>query len=224
MGLQTIRHNWATFTLLCSRISCKSLESRSKNRGTFLVAQWLRLHTPNAGAPGLILRFHMLQLPQLKILYASAKTLHSQTSINIFFKKEYEKQELSPEDITHQLRLHLDELNSFSWVDTVLFLITPRECRVRGSVVDRYIPWMEMTGPTQFPEGLPAALQAWVLVISHEWRSTSQNSPPAHGAHPVGAWFSQCIGWLWASCPNSWGSVSSSIKWKAWGRLSLLPF
>ena len=147
MGLQTIRHNRATFTLLCSRISCKSLESGSKNRGTFLVAQWLRLHTPNAGAPGLIPRFHMLQLrvhmPQLKILHASAKTLHSQTSINIFFFKEYEKQELSPEDITHQLRLHLDELNSFSWVDTVLFLITPRECRVRGSVwwIDTFPEW-----------------------------------------------------------------------------------
>ena len=55
------------------------------------MAQWLRLRTPNAGAPGLIpgsgTRFHMLQLsvhmPQLKILYASTKTLHTQTNINI---------------------------------------------------------------------------------------------------------------------------------------------
>ena len=50
--------------------------------GTFRAVQWLRLHTPNAGGPGLIpgqeSRFHMLQLRvcmlQLKIPSATWRT------------------------------------------------------------------------------------------------------------------------------------------------------
>ena len=42
--------------------------------GTSLMVQWLRLHTPNAGGPGLIpgqgTRSHM---PRLKILHATTK-------------------------------------------------------------------------------------------------------------------------------------------------------
>ena len=49
--------------------------------GTSLVAQWLRLHTPNIGDPGSIpgqgTRSHVLQLgvhmPQRKILHAAMK-------------------------------------------------------------------------------------------------------------------------------------------------------
>ena len=59
--------------------------------GTFLAVQWLRLHTPNAGGPGLIpgqgTRSHMWQLrvlmPQLKILCAITKTWCSQINIYI---------------------------------------------------------------------------------------------------------------------------------------------
>ncbi|TEA28872.1 hypothetical protein DBR06_SOUSAS4010089, partial [Sousa chinensis] len=50
-------------------------------KGTSLVVQWLRLHTPNAGSPGSIpgqgTRSHMPQLrvrvPQLKIPHATTK-------------------------------------------------------------------------------------------------------------------------------------------------------
>ena len=66
---------------------------RLNSAGTSLVVQWLRLHTPNAGGPGLIpgqeirsrlpqLRVHMLQL---KIPCAATKTQHSQ--INKFFNE-----------------------------------------------------------------------------------------------------------------------------------------
>ncbi|TEA29556.1 hypothetical protein DBR06_SOUSAS510128, partial [Sousa chinensis] len=49
--------------------------------GTSLEYQWLRFHTPNAGAPGLIpgqgTRSHMLQLrvhmPQLKIPHTATR-------------------------------------------------------------------------------------------------------------------------------------------------------
>ena len=55
--------------------------------GTSLVVQWLRLHAPNAGAPGSIPsqgpRSHM---PQLKIPCAATKTWHSQVK-KYFFKK-----------------------------------------------------------------------------------------------------------------------------------------
>ena len=52
--------------------------------------QWLTLHTPNAGGPGLIpgqgTRSHMLQLripmPQLKILHVATKTPCSQINKN----------------------------------------------------------------------------------------------------------------------------------------------
>ena len=56
-----------------------------QNRGASLSIQWLRLHVPNAGAPGLIpgpgTRFHMLQLKKeilnvatkKKILHATLK-------------------------------------------------------------------------------------------------------------------------------------------------------
>ena len=61
--------------------------------GTSLVAQWLRLHAPNAGGMGLIpgqgTRSHMLPLrvhmPQLKILHATTKTRYRQ--INKYFSK-----------------------------------------------------------------------------------------------------------------------------------------
>ena len=47
--------------------------------GTSLVAQWLKLHSPNAGGPDPIpgqgIRSHM---PQLKILHVAAKTWCSQ--------------------------------------------------------------------------------------------------------------------------------------------------
>ena len=53
---------------------------------TSLVGQWLKLHIPNAAGPGSIpgqgTRSHMPQLntctPQLKISYATTKTLYSQ--------------------------------------------------------------------------------------------------------------------------------------------------
>ena len=53
--------------------------------GISLVAQWLRLHAPNAGGqgsnPGQGTRSHMLQLrvhtPQLKIQHEATKTQHS---------------------------------------------------------------------------------------------------------------------------------------------------
>ena len=58
-----------------------TIASKRILRGTSLVVQWLRLHTPNAGGPGLIPgqgnRSHMLQLrvrmPQLKIPHAATK-------------------------------------------------------------------------------------------------------------------------------------------------------
>ena len=57
--------------------------------GTSLVAQWLRLHTPNIGDPGSIpgqgTRSHVLQLgvhmPQRKILHAAMKISHDATKI-----------------------------------------------------------------------------------------------------------------------------------------------
>ena len=56
-------------------------EGRGRKRGTFLVVQWLRLHSPNAGALGSIppqrTRSHMPQL-RLKILHAATKTQSSQ--------------------------------------------------------------------------------------------------------------------------------------------------
>ena len=63
---------------------------RNAGSGTSLMAQWLRLRTPNAGGPGSIpgqgTRSHMPQLRvrmlQLKIPRAATKTQHSQ--INIF--------------------------------------------------------------------------------------------------------------------------------------------
>ena len=62
-----------------------SLHLKSKG-GTSLVVQWLRLHAPNAGSPGLSpglgTRFHMPQLRvhtlQLKILHAATKAWCSQ--------------------------------------------------------------------------------------------------------------------------------------------------
>ena len=52
--------------------------------GTSQVVQWLRFRTPNAGVPGLIPgRETRLCMPQLKILCAAAKTLHSQI-IDVF--------------------------------------------------------------------------------------------------------------------------------------------
>ena len=54
---------------------------KKEGDGTSLVAQWLRLHTPNAGGlgsvPGQGIRSHKPQLsvcgPQLKILHAAKK-------------------------------------------------------------------------------------------------------------------------------------------------------
>ena len=47
--------------------------------GTYLVAQWLRLHTPNAGIPGSIpSQGTTSHMPQLKILHAVRKTHCSQ--------------------------------------------------------------------------------------------------------------------------------------------------
>ena len=51
-----------------------------QNRGAFLAIQWLRLHVPNAGAPGLILgpvtRFHMLQLKKEILNVTTKKKSH----------------------------------------------------------------------------------------------------------------------------------------------------
>ena len=68
------------------------------NAGTSLVVQWLILHAPSAGGPGLIpgqgTRSHMPQLrvrmPQLKVPHATDKTQRSQIKykhINKYFKK-----------------------------------------------------------------------------------------------------------------------------------------
>ena len=69
---------------LSYRIINRALKSRQD--GTSLVVQWLRLHAPSAGGlystPGQGTRSHMLQL---KILNAATKTWHSQ--INKDFKK-----------------------------------------------------------------------------------------------------------------------------------------
>ena len=66
------------------------------DRGTSLVVQWVRLHAPNAGGPGLIpgrgtrfrIRLHAatesshaatkVRTPQLKILHAATKTWRNQ--------------------------------------------------------------------------------------------------------------------------------------------------
>ena len=52
-----------------------SVHTKNEQIGTSLVVQWLRLHTPNSGALGLILgqgiRYHMLQL---KIMHTATMT------------------------------------------------------------------------------------------------------------------------------------------------------
>ena len=62
----------------------RNAESKLESLGTSLVVQWLRLSTPGARGlspiPSQGIRSHMLQL---KILYASVKTRHSQ--INKYF-------------------------------------------------------------------------------------------------------------------------------------------
>ena len=60
---------------------------KKSGHGTYMVVQWLRLHTPNAGDPGSIpnqgTRSHMLQL---KILNATKTLSNKQMSIfNILF-------------------------------------------------------------------------------------------------------------------------------------------
>ena len=65
------------FTMMLLKL--RSRWVRNFPSGTFLVAQWLRLHIPNAEGPGLIpgqgIRFHM---SQLKIPHATGMTQHSQ--------------------------------------------------------------------------------------------------------------------------------------------------
>ena len=57
----------------------RKMKFKEVKEGTSLVVQWLRLHDPNAGGPGLIpgqgTRSHILQL---KILHAATKTCCSQ--------------------------------------------------------------------------------------------------------------------------------------------------
>ena len=67
--------------------------SKNQRGGTSLVAQWLRLCTPNArgpsSTPGLGTRSYMSQ-GRLIILHATTKTLHSQINnlrVFFFFKK-----------------------------------------------------------------------------------------------------------------------------------------
>ena len=86
------------FSVIEYFISSESIRLKSKRiffrGGTSLVAQWLRLHTPNAGGwgpiPGQGTRSHVLQLrvcmPQPKILCVTTKTWHSQIN-NRFLKK-----------------------------------------------------------------------------------------------------------------------------------------
>ena len=76
----------------------RSLKEKNCILGTSLLAQWLRLHTPNAGGPRSIpgrgIRSHMLQLGvhmwPLKTLHAATRTQHSQRS-KYFFKGKKEK-------------------------------------------------------------------------------------------------------------------------------------
>ena len=64
----------------------------SRDGGTSLVVQWLRLHTPSAGGwglipvwgPGFCMPKIRVCMPQPKILHAATKTQHSQ----IIFKEE----------------------------------------------------------------------------------------------------------------------------------------
>ena len=54
--------------------SNNEVKDLEKEKGTWLVVQWLKFHIPNAGGLGLIpgqgIRSHM---PQLKILHAATK-------------------------------------------------------------------------------------------------------------------------------------------------------
>ena len=87
MGCGKIKFVWHHKRVSCLGKFMMSLENVYikriiKVRGTSLVVQWLRLHAPNAGGPGLIpgqgTRSHMLQLrvrmPQIKIPHATSKT------------------------------------------------------------------------------------------------------------------------------------------------------
>ena len=71
-----------------------SLQLKEEKRGTSVIVQWLRLHAPNAGAPGLIpgqgTRSCMLQL---KNLCATIKTWCSQINKQFKKKKKEEKRE-----------------------------------------------------------------------------------------------------------------------------------
>ena len=72
---------------------------KKKKKRTSLVVQWLRLHVPNAEGLGSISGQRTRSLvAQLKIVYATAKSPHSQ--INIFLKITGE----------HLLRLVIREL------------------------------------------------------------------------------------------------------------------
>ena len=59
--------------------------------GAFLVVQWLRLCSHDAGGPSLSsgqgTRSHMMQ-QRWKILHATTKTRHSQINKHMFFKKK----------------------------------------------------------------------------------------------------------------------------------------
>ena len=86
---------------------------KKKKKGTSLVVQWLRLHVPNAEGLGSISGQRTgSHMPQLKIMYATAESLHSR--INIFKKITGE----------HLLHLVIKEL----WVTEITELYTLHGC------------------------------------------------------------------------------------------------
>ena len=75
--------------------SNNEVKDLEKEKGTWLVVQWLKFHIPNAGGLGLIpgqgIRSHMMQLrvrmPHLKIPHATARTWCSQINEYILEKE-----------------------------------------------------------------------------------------------------------------------------------------